>query len=452
MTFAGLLILTSGFFLMTLATYPAVSPRVRGVFYGWWLVPLTGIIKVLTSAPLFHAMAIWTVALESHFGWSRTQLSMAFALTRVEGGIMGPIEGYLTDRLGTRRMVFLGLLVLGAGFLFFWQVEHLWMFYAAFMVMSLGHSLGGWVPVTTVLNNWFVRHRAKAMGWSNTVSRLGGLLLVPALAWAIDPNQDRLGWELTALVLGIFTLLIAWPLSHLIRDRPEDYNELPDGDLPASSSVIPAQQGASSVAAGDPRPATIDFTAAQALRTPAFWFISLGHGFTSMVIIAIMAHLGLLLKDQGFDVQTTGWVISVYSGVSMVSQVFGGYVGDRIPLRIAIFIFTSIQAASVVLLTAATTLPMVYLFAVLFGIGFGGRNPLTTAIRGDYFGRASFGKILGISTVPMNILLLIAPPLAGYMYDIQGTYTMSFNIFAALSFFGGCLFLMAQKPVLARPS
>ena len=203
MALAGLLILTSGFFLITLATYPAVSPRVRGVSYGWWLVPLTGFIKVLTSAPLFHAMAIWTVALESHFGWSRTQLSMAFAFTRVEGGIMGPIEGYLTDRLGTRRMVFLGLLVLGAGFLLFWQVKHLWMFYGAFVVMSLGHSLGGWVPVTTVLNNWFVRHRAKAMGWSNTVSRLVGLLLVPALAWAIDPNQDRLGWELTALVLGI---------------------------------------------------------------------------------------------------------------------------------------------------------------------------------------------------------------------------------------------------------
>ena len=117
MALAGLLILTSGFFLLSLASYPAVSPRVRSVSYGWWLVPLTGFIKVLTSAPLFHAMAIWTVALESHFGWSRTQLSMAFALTRVEGGIMGPVEGYLTDRLGTRRMVFLGLLVLGAGFL-----------------------------------------------------------------------------------------------------------------------------------------------------------------------------------------------------------------------------------------------------------------------------------------------------------------------------------------------
>ena len=379
-------------------------------------------------------------------------MSMAFALTRIEGGVMGPIEGYLTDRLGTRRMVFYGLLVLGAGFLFFWRVQHLWMFYAAFMVMSLGHSLGGWVPVTTVLNNWFDRHRAKAMGWSNTVSRLGGLLLVPALAFAIDPDQDRLGWELAALSLGIFTLLIAWPLSQLIRDRPEDYGELPDGDLPASSPVIPIEHGAPNPPANEPKPRTIDFTATQALRTPAFWFISLGHGFTSMVIIAIMAHLGLLMKDQGFDVQTTGWVISVYSGVSMASQVFGGYVGDRIPLRIAIFIFTTIQAAAVLLLTAATTISMVYLFAVLFGIGFGGRNPLTTAIRGDYFGRASFGKILGISTVPMNFLLLIAPPLAGYMRDVQGTYTMAFNLLAALSFFGGFLFLMARKPELSPAS
>ena len=379
-------------------------------------------------------------------------MSMAFALTRIEGGVMGPIEGYLTDRLGTRRMVFLGLLVLGAGFLFFWRVQHLWMFYAAFMVMSLGHSLGGWVPVTTVLNNWFDRHRAKAMGWSNTVSRLGGLLLVPALAFAIDPDQDRLGWELAALSLGIFTLLIAWPLSQLIRDRPEDYGELPDGDLPASSPVIPIEHGAPNPPANEPKPRTIDFTATQALRTPAFWFISLGHGFTSMVIIAIMAHLGLLMKDQGFDVQTTGWAISVYSGVSMASQVFGGYVGDRIPLRIAIFIFTTIQAAAVLLLTAATTISMVYLFAVLFGIGSGGRNPLTTAIRGDYFGRASFGKILGISTVPMNFLLLIAPPLAGYMRDVQGTYTMAFNLLAALSFFGGFLFLMARKPELSPAS
>ena len=168
-----------------------------------------------------------------------------------------------------------------------------------------------------------------------------------------------------------------------------------------------------------------------------------------MVIIAIMAHLGLFMSDIGFDIQTTAWVVSVYTFVAMMFPVIGGYVGDRIPIRIAIFIFTSIQALSVVILTFATTLTMLYSFAVLFGIGFGGRSPLTTAIRGDYFGRKSFGKILGISTVPLNILLLVAAPFAGYMYDTKGSYTSAFLILATLSFVGGVFFLLAKKPGLS---
>ena len=207
--------------------------RVRGVFYGWWLVGVGSFIR-MASVPLFHAMGIWFVALEAQFGWNRTQLSLAFAFTRVEGGLLGPVEGYLTDRLGTRRLVFIGMLILGAGFLFFGQVRHLWMFYLAFLIMALGQGLSGWLPVTTMLNHWFVRRRAMAMGWSNAGSRLGGLLLIPILAWAIDPDYGRLGWTLTAAILGVFFLVVALPVSRLIRNRPEDYNLLPDGDPPDS--------------------------------------------------------------------------------------------------------------------------------------------------------------------------------------------------------------------------
>ncbi len=91
---------------------------------------------------------------------------------------------------------------------------------------------------------------------------------------------------------------------------------------------------------------------------------------------------------------------------------------------------------------------MVYVFAVLFGIGFGGTSPLATSIRGDYFGRASFGKILGISSVPMNILLLGASPFAGLMYDLRGNYIIAFETLAALNFLGALLFLMIRKPTL----
>ena len=407
----------------------------------------------LATVPLYHAMSVWSVALESQFGWNRTQLGLALTFTRIEGGLMGPVEGYLTDRLGTRRMVLIGMLILGVGFLIFSCVNSLWMFYLAFVVMAVGQGLGSWLPLMTGINNWFVRRRGVAIGWANVGNRLGALLLVPAIAWAIDPNQDRIGWQLTALILAIAVFIFAVPLSRAIRNRPQDYGQLPDGArpdvtrLPNSPGEPPHRVNDSELnRPGVANEESTDLSASQAIRTPAFWLISFGHGFTSMVILAIMSQLGLLLKDQGFEVQTTAWVVSVYTAVAMVFQLVGGYIGDRAPKNLVIFGFSSVQAGSVVLLTYASTLPMVYLFAVLFGVGFGGRNPLTIAIRGEYFGRASFGKILGLSTVPMNVLLLISSPFAGFMYDLQGTYTTAFLALAALNFLGGGLFLMAKKP------
>ena len=127
----------------------------------------------------------------------------------------------------------------------------------------------------------------------------------------------------------------------------------------------------------------------------------------------------------------------------------GGYIGDRIPKRFGLFGFTSIQAAAVFYLTfGPPTLTAAYIFAFLFGIGFGGRNPLTVSIRGEYFGRRSFGKIMGVSQVPMNILLLIAPIMAGIFRDVQGTYTMAFAILAILNAIGSLLFLLAFKPTM----
>ena len=171
---------------MKLISHAAYMPtRVRGVFYGWWLVAISGVVSVMALVPISSAMPVWMVALESHFGWSRTKLSLAYSLNRVEGSFMGPIEGYLTDRMGSRRIIFVGLLVLGAGFIFFSGVRNLWMFYFAFLVITLGQGLAGTIPRLTMLNNWFSRRRAVAMGWASVGTQVGALLLVPAIAWAI---------------------------------------------------------------------------------------------------------------------------------------------------------------------------------------------------------------------------------------------------------------------------
>ena len=202
--------------------------KARGGFYGWWLVAVSGFIMVITAVPVFQASAVWAVALESQFGWTRTQLGLALSFTRVEGSLTGPIAGYLVDRMGTRFMVFTGLLVLTVGFFLFSQVQNLWMFYLAYFVMSVGQGQAGWLTVMTLLNHWFVRHRGLAMGLAMVGMGIGTLVLVPVIAWLIDPDADRLGWRRTLEILAVVSLVSAIVLPKVVRNKPEDVGQHPD--------------------------------------------------------------------------------------------------------------------------------------------------------------------------------------------------------------------------------
>ena len=232
---------------------------------------------IITAVPIFQAMTVWTVALESQFGWSRTQLGFALSLTRAEGSISGPIAGYLTDRFGARILVFVGLLILSAGFFLFSQVQNLWMFYLAFFVMSVGQGQAGWLPVMTLLNQWFIRRRSTAMAIALTGMGLGALILVPTIAWAVDPDQGPDRWRWTAGAVGVVLLVSALVIPRLIRNRPQDYNQLPDGEQPGPQPRVQRRQQRRRPRAPLPGQASIDFTTAQALRTPAFWYITFGH-------------------------------------------------------------------------------------------------------------------------------------------------------------------------------
>ena len=419
----------------------------RGLFYGWTLVGVAAFIMVIGTVPLFQGMTAWFVVLESHFNWSRTQLSIAFSLSRVEGSIMGPVSGYLIDRLGSRRMVLIGLVVAGGGFVIMSQMQNIWHFYVAFVVMSMGVGLGTWMPMMTVLNNWFVRNRSTAMALAMEGFLVGGMALVPLLAFVIDPDvSGRPGWRLTALAIGIFLVAVAIPLSRLVRNAPEPYGLFPDGEPAPRARQTAASSGAAD-AAEEP-----DFTWQEAIRTGTFWLITMGHACSSIVIVTLTVHLGPMLDDRGFSLQTIGWVVGAYTGVAAVFTLIGGYVGDRLPIRMALFGFSVIQSASVVVLMLADTLWMAYLFAVLMGIGFGGRNPLTTAIRGVYFGRKAFASITGISMIPMNVMLLASPLFAGIMFDATQSYFIPMAVVAIVSLAGSSLFLFLGSPEAARES
>ena len=159
-----------------------------------------------------------------------------------------------------------------------------------------------------------------------------------------------------------------------------------------------------------------------------------------------MVHLGPMLADRGFSLPTVGLVVSIYTGVTGLFILVGGYIGDRLPIRMTLFGFSAVQSVAVVILLQADTPAVAYLFAVVLGVGFGGRTPLSTAIRGIYFGRRAFASITGISMIPMNFLLLAAPLFAGIMFDSTGSYQVPFATVAVVSFVGATAFLFLGAP------
>ena len=399
------------------------------VFYGWWLVGVAAFLLTLMSLTVFQGLGTILVALERQFGWSRTALSGAFSLARVEGAILGPVEGFLVDRVGTRKMVFIGYILMGLGFLWLGQVETLWAFYASFMLITLGSGLGGWLAIIAMVNNWFTRQRTFAMASAMSGIHFGGLL-VPLLALGIEAFE----FSGAATIIGVFLLIVVGPAAKAIRNHPEDMGLQPDGDSENSSE---------SVLTEDDEP---DFTAAQALRTPAFWILTVMQVASSVAIVTLALHLVQKLTDMGMTLSGAGTVVLTYTIVALPSQFLSGYFADRLPKTLMIAIFLAIQGIALTIIAFADTILLAYIFALLYGIGFGGRNPLTTAIRGEYFGRKAFATIMGISQFPMNIGMIGAPLFAGYMFDTTNSYVIPFSVFAILTFFGAFLMLFVKKP------
>ncbi len=411
----------------------------RNVFYGWWLVGITVFTLTMVITPIFQGLGFFFVALERQFHWSRTVLSLPFALGRVEGAILGPVEGILTDRLGSRRMVAIGLVILGAGFIAFSFVQNVLSYYITFLVIFAGAGLGGFLPLVAAINNWFVRHRSKAMAIGMIGLNLGALL-APLLGKVIEV----VGWRATALGLGLFVLALALPIASQVRNRPEEYGQRPDGDAPSNSSE-PGISHSPATAAEE-----VDFTAGEAVRTVAFWAIAAAHAFSAVGAVTIAVHLVPAMTDIGMSLAMAGIVVLVYGVSGAIFQLTAGFLGDRFPKPPAIAIFVGIQGASMVVLALIHTVPGAFLFAMLYGAGLGGRVPLLTAIRGDYFGRKNFATIMGVSQLPMNLVMMGAPIAAGYFYDTLGSYTVPFLGLAVLNFLGAGLILLAKKPALPR--
>lgn len=407
----------------------------RTIFYGWWLALLALILNSVMTSPVWGGAGIWITALELEFNWSRTQMALAFSLGQIEGSIVAPLVGIFVDRVGSRWVVFSGITIFGIGFVIFSFVTNLPMFYVTFGIIMLGASIGGWMPMMAALNKWFDRKRSFAMGIASSGFSLGGVILLPILAWSVA--VENMGWQITARCIGVGFLVIAWPLSRLIRNRPEDYGQIPDGrgnfGVESTEPVVVRETG---------------FTAGDAVRTRVFWLLAIGQGCSNITISTLTVHLVPSLVDHGFTLQVASFVWAVMLGISFGFQLIGGYIGDKVGKNVAMAIVTWMCAVGLCFAAFADNLFLALVFAVVYGIGFGARIPLSTAIRGEYFGRKAFGTIMGLSGLPVAGFMMAGPLLAGAMYDMRGNYFLAFTVLAVVASLGAFLLLFAKKPTV----
>lgn len=419
-----------------------VARLARRVFFGWWIVGAGFVIQGLNGSLFFHAFSAYILPLQAEFGWSRSLLSGAFSMAQAEGGILGPLQGWMIDKFGPRAVMRIGIAVFGVGFILFSQVNSIWMFYAVFAMMAIGSGIGTFLPIAATITNWFRRRRATALGISMCGMGVGGLL-VPVVVWSITTQ----GWRPTTFVAGLIILIVGLPLTQLMRRRPEDFGHLPDGASGESVAGADSSNRVEPTVDDDP-----GFTARQALRTRSFWFLSVGHSAALLVVGAAVVHqIPHMVEAIGLSETTAGLIVSLLVAMNIAGQVGGGYLGDRVDKRLAITGCLLGHALGLVMFAFLTSIWGAVLFAVFHGSAWGVRAPLITSVRADYFGRRAYATIMGFSSMIMMVGMTTGPLFGGFIRDVTGSYSMAFLILAGLAAAGSIAIFLARKPEAPAP-
>ncbi len=414
------------------------------IFYGWWILAAATLAGTLQTAVFNAGAQTLVLPLVREFNTTRAAISIAFSLRRLEGGLTGPLEGFMIHWFGPRRYMMVGWVLFGVGFIGVGLSQDIYQFYAAFLLVTLGQSVAGFLPIVTVLVNWFRRLRGRAI----SIYQLGnsfGALLIPIFAWFVL----NVGWRETMIAVGVIVIILGLPLASIMRPRPEDMGLLPDDDgRPADEDKAGGTEGEAMAQAAAVEEEE-DVTVGQALRSRNFWFLGLSHSTSLAAWGALQVHLIPALTDIGQTEQTGAAILSLTLLVAGAGRLLGGFLGDIVGRRQVLVVACLGQAGAVVFLAFATTLTHAIIFAVTFGLMFGARGTLITVLRGDVFGRTNFSRLAGLMDPLSSASVVISPIVAGLAYDSSGSYKMALIALAAVTALGA-VFALGIRPIRRR--
>ena len=405
-----------------------VIKKLRGIFYGWWVVAASCVIFLFVGGTTFYGFTAFFNPIVAEMGWSRAQTSLAFSLRSIEGGIVRPIFGFLIDRVGPRKCIFGGMLVIGVSLILMSRTDSLYYFYGVFLLMALGSSAALGLAEYAAVANWFKRRRSLALGILSAGYGLSGVM-APILAFLIRTYD----WRVTMVIMGIATLTIGPPLSLLIRHRPEQYGYLPDGDKPGDRASL--SQDSSGIELGRDMAVEKELSVRQALGTRTFWMLALFNLFSGFSVSAIAVHEMPYLISLGISEKLAALTMLGITTSSLIGRLGFAWLGDIYDKRRLLAIAGALQTAGMFIFANIRSPWMIIPFLLTYGPGYGARFPLLPAIQADYFGTKTFASLRGLYALGFTIPGIIAPLFAGWIYDVQGSYHLAFVSFAILCTF-----------------
>jgi sugar phosphate permease len=399
------------------------------------------LITMIHGALYVYGFGAFFIHFQNAFGASRAQIGLVLGLARLEGGLIAPVAGFLIDRYGPRRLMLLGLTVIGLGFILLSQVHSLLMFYAVYVgLMATGSSFGSSRPIQVSLANWFVRRRSRALGFLVTGFGIGGSFVF-IFSWVIE----TFGWRTAAVLAGFTIWTISIPLSLVIRHKPEQMGLLPDCDRPSGTLVQAPASGM--IETRQSQGATeIDFTARQALRTRSFWMLALVYATWAMVPPTLTAHqIPFLVQDVGASPATAALALSAFAFISLFGRIPIGWLGDYVNLRYLLASLFILMGVGLLILSKIQSTAQIPLYLLVVAPAYGGSIPLRPAIQGYFFGRRAFGTIGGLLQFFDLPATVAAPFLVGWIADVY-SYRLGFQVIAVMVILGSLAVLAARRP------
>jgi MFS family permease len=371
----------------------------------------------------WYVFPVYLTSIESELGATRTQMSLAVTVWALAGGVFSPLAGVWVDRYGARTVMTLGTLCQFVTTVLLTRIHEPWHMYVLFVFAALGNAMNTGIPVTVTISRWFEEKRGKAIGIALVGAGCGGLV-IPLLA---NGFLERFGWRTGYLIFAFFALALLLPIQLWIREKPTKAGDAGEPEAPGNgSSTILLERSAEDVGPDA-------MTLSKSARTRSFWMLGSGDFLIAIGVTALIVHMVAFTTHAGVSQAAATTAYGTSLAINVVGLLLFGAAADRFPVRWLMVICYGVPAFALLFLFRLPSLPLLYAFAVLFGICAGGRSALWPVTLGQCFGVGNLGSIMGWLAIPFMVGSAIGPYLAGYIYDTTHGYEWLFGLCIGVS-------------------